>query len=350
MAEQYSSAGEETGKVLAVSTLVAGAAAGVGVLLRGRSSASKEQTLLARQVEQRRAELSDLNSALDSRRKELSDLLSTAGKQGRKALKDANVPAMELSEVDWSAFSRRARKGLERARAEAVKHAPSDLNGRRDALRKSGGEAAKATRSFGERAAEQISRRATELLESAESELGPRAKSFGERASGVASTTASSSRDTADALRHKVDDVKPQLEDLATKAGDAVRHGIEEAGPRLDHLSERARKVAANAPDKFTTEFQRAEEALGAIASNVQDRTSDVAHVVEEKSKAGAKAVKQGGKEGTSALFWMGAAASVTYFVILSDEQREKVRHIVGRVINEAREIYADIQGEDGKF
>lgn len=350
MSNQLQTTGSENGKVLAASSLVAGVAGGISVLMRGRGKASKEQQALARIVEERRKELAEVNSTLETRRKELSDLLINAGKQGRKTLQNANVPTIDMAEVDWSALSRRARKGIERARVEAVKHVPSDLNGRGDALRKSGGDAAKSARTLGERAAEQIAKRASELLESAEAELSPRAKTVSDRASVAASSAIASSKEAAGSIRNLVDDARPQLEDLATRARDAAKHSVEDAKPRIDELSAKAKSVVSHAPDAFTAEFHKAEEALGALASGVQEKTAEAAQAVELKSKASAKAVRKGGKEGTSMLFWLGTAASVTYFVILSDEQRDQVRHVVGRVINEAREIYADIQGEDGKF
>ncbi|MEJ7838378.1 MAG: hypothetical protein WKF81_06145 [Thermomicrobiales bacterium] len=359
----------ENGKVLMMSTVMAGIAGGVGAFLRSRNNSSKEQQILSRMVEDRKSELAELNSALESRRKDLSDLMSSAGKNSRKAIKDLNVSGSDLSNVDWTKLSRKARKGIERARSEAVKHAPSDLNGRRDSLMKSGEEAAKTARSLGTRVADQLSSRIPELMQTVESELGPRAQSMSERASGIASTA---SRDAAEVVRHRAEDLRPQLDDLASRARDAARHGADEARPRLDDLASWARdaarhgadearprfediaaktkSVVAGAPDAFTTEFHRADDLLSSFAHGVQERTADAAHLVEDKSKSGAKAVQQGSKDGTSLLFWLGAAGAAIYFVILSDEQREKVKHIASRIFSEAKEVYADIQGEDGKF
>ena len=350
MSDRQPTRSAENEKVLAISTLIAGLAGGFSVLIRSKSKSAKERQMLAQLVEDRRKELAEVNSALAIRRKELSVLLASASKQSRKALKDLNIPAMELTDVDWSSFSRRAHKGLERARREAIKHAPPDMSGSRDSIRKSRGDAAASARTFGERAVEQVSRRAAEFIENAGADIAPHARNVSDRASGVAATTVASSKDAAEAIRHRVDEAKPHLENLANRAIDAARQGAEDVKPRLEELTGKAKSAAVHAPDAFTTEFHKAEEALGAITSTVQDKASEAAHAVEAKSRAGASAVKQGGKDGSSLLFWLGTAASVTYFVILSDEQREKVRHIAGRVLSEAREIYADIQGEDGKF
>lgn len=384
----------DNGKVLMVSTIVAGLAGGVGAFLRSRTRSSKEQQALARLVEDRRSELADLNSALESRRKDLSDLMAIAGKNSRKAIKDLNISGSDLTDVDWSKLSRRARKGLDQARKEAIKHAPSDLNGRRDALLKSSEDAAKAARSFGSSKADQLSKRLPDLLETVESDLAPRARSLGDTAKALATTGLASSRDIADTLLHKAEDYRPQfddlaskardaarqgvddakprlediasrardaarqgveeakprLEDIASKARDAARHGTDEAKPRFDDLAAKTKSVVAGAPDAFTSEFHRADELLSSFAHGVQERTSDAAHLVEDKSKSGAKAVQQGSRDGTSLVFWLGAAGAAIYFVILSDEQREKVKHIAGRIFSEAKEVYADIQGEDGKF
>lgn len=372
MAETSPETQGDNGRVLMVSTFVAGLAGGVGAFLRSRRNSSKEQQALARLLEDRKSELADLNSALESRRKDLTDLMAVATKNSRKALKDRNFSGSDLADVDWSKLSRRARKGLDRARKEAIKHAPSDLNGRRESLLKSSEEATKAARSFGSKRADQLSRRLPGLLESVESELAPRARTLGDSAKDLASTGIASSRGIADTLLHRAEDYKPQFDDLASKAMDAARHGVDDAKPRLEEIAARARDAArhgadeakprlddiaaktrsavSGAPDAFTSEFHRAEEALSSLAHGVSERTVDAAHLVEGKSKSGAKAVQQGGKDGTSMLFWLGAAGAAIYFVILSDEQREKVNHIAGRIFSEAKEVYADIQGEDGKF
>lgn len=321
----------QNGKVVALSTLIAGVAGGITVFLNGRRHQQEEQELLAQLVESRRKELEELKAAVEAQRHALARSLAKAKQRGEQQLKDVggrSVNLHDLAEFDWSGLSRRARKGLERARAEAAKRAPTDLERQRDALIKSGGEAAQAARSFGERTAEQLSKRVPELIEAVESEVAPRARAVGDRAAAVASASVASSKDVADSLKHKVDDARPEVEELAKKAKVAVSH----------------------APEAFATEFHKAEEALGAIASDVQHHAGDIAHTVDARSREGAAAVKKGGKEGSSLLFWSGVAAGVVYFIFLNDEQRERVKQIAVSVAREAREIYADIQGEDGKF
>ena len=299
------------------------------MFLNGRRHQQDEHELLSQLVESRRKELEELKSAVAEQRHVLARSLATAKKRGEQQLKNVNAPSInvhDLAEFDWSGFSRKARKGLERARAEAAKRAPADLDRQRDALIKSGGDAASAARSFGERTAEQISKRVPELIDAVESEVAPRARAAGDLAAAVASTSVASSKELADALKHKVDDVRPEVEELAKKAKDAVTH----------------------APEAIATEFHKAEEALGAIASDVHHHADDIAHTVEARSREGAAAVKKGGKEGSSLLFWGGVAAGVVYFVFLNDEQRDRVKQIAMSVAKEAREIYSDIQGGDG--
>jgi hypothetical protein len=353
MTDQATPANSENGKVVAVAAVIAGVAGGVAVLLNGRRKETKEREALAELLESRRKELTDLSAAVDARRKELAGLVASAGRRGRSRLRDATgatVDVESLVDIDWSSLSNRARKGLERAREEAAKRAPADLNKQREQLARSGTTAVKTARSIGDRAAEEISKRLPELLETVEAELGPRAKTIGDRAVHAAAASAETSRHGVDALRHAVDDAKPHVEELAGKARETVRHAVEEAKPQVEELTEKAKDAARHAPDTLAAEFHKAEDALGHIAATAQEKSAETVELVETKAKEGVEAAKKGGKEGTSLLFWLSAAAGVVYFVILNDDQRTKVRTVIETVVHEAREIYKDIQGEDGKF
>jgi hypothetical protein len=349
MTDQTARASSENGKVVAVATVIAGVAGGVAVMLNGRRKETQEREALAGLLESRRKELNDLTTAVEARRKELAALVAGAGRRSRARLKDARgqtIDVESLVDIDWSSLSKRARKGLERARIEATKRAPSDLARQREQLVKTGSSAAKAARSYGEQAADRISKRLPELMDTVESELGPRAKALGDRAVHVGET----SRHGVDAVRHAVEDARPQVEEMAGKAKETVLHKVEEARPQVEELTEKAKVAARHAPEAFAAEFHKAEEALGSIAQNAQEKSAETIERVESKAKEGAEAAKRGTKESSSLLFWLSAAAGVVYFVILSDEQRAKVKSLAESAFREAREIYKDIQGEDGKF
>jgi hypothetical protein len=284
--------------------------------------------------------------------------------QGEQRMRKPTITAQDLAEFDWSGLSKRARKGLERARAEAAKRAPADLKDQREALLKSresavssakelghkateaarrapdelkgqreslmkSGESALATaRELGQRSSEVLAKRLPEVRDSVEANLAPHAKELGERASIAAAAVKQQSHDVAETLRERVEAARPEVEALAKQA----------------------KSTASKAPDAFATELKRAEQALSSIAGDVTEHAGELAHAVEEKSRVSAKAVKQGGKDGTSLLMWSGIAAGVVYLAVLNEEQREQVKRFASAVIREAREIYADIQGENGEF
>jgi hypothetical protein len=147
-----------------------------------------------------------------------------------------------------------------------------------------------------------------------------------------------------------VDHARPVVEDAASRAAEAVRHGLADARPHAEDLAAKAREAAKHAPDTFAEELKRAEEALGEFAGTAQKKSAEALDIAEAKAKAGAVAAKEGTKDGTSFLFWTGAAASVIYFAILNDEQRDQVKAIATTVFGEIRDIIGDIQGQDGSF
>jgi hypothetical protein len=323
-------AGDDNGKVIVLSTMIAGVAGGIAVLLNGRRK-QEEQDALAQLVEGRRKELADLKTAVEAQQRQLASSIAKAKERGGQQLKQMHKPsvsAQDLADYDWSGLSKKARKGLERARSEAAKRAPADLKERRDTLKKSGEAAASSARDFGERAAGTIAKRLPELIDSVEAELTPRAREASERVAAVAQGTKQTSKEAAEAVKSKIDDARPEVEEL----------------------TKQAKKVAAKAPDAFAAEFKKAEKALAAMASDAQEHAGDIAHSVEARSRESAVAIKEGGKDSSSLLLWSGIAAGVVYFAVLNDEQRQKVKDIAATLYREARNIYADIQGEDGEF
>jgi hypothetical protein len=356
--------GDENGKVVAASTVAAGVAGGVAVWLNARRARRKEHDTLGRLIEGRKQELSNLQGSLEGQQRQLADVMAKVREQGEKHMRKPSLTAQDLAEFDWSGLSKRARKGLERAREEAAKRAPADLKDQREALVKSGesamstarelghkatdaarrapadlkdqreslkksGESAMATaRDLGQRTAETLAKRLPEVRDSVESGLAPHARDLGERAATAATAMRQQSHDVAESVRERVEAARPEVEALA----------------------QQAKRSASKAPDAFATELKKAEQALSSIAGGVSEHAGDVAHVVEEKSRESALAVKRGGKEGTSLLLWSGIAAGVVYLAVLNEEQREQVKRFASAVIREAREIYADIQGENGEF
>ena len=83
--------------------------------------------------------------------------------------------------------------------------------------------------------------------------------------------------------------------------------------------------------------------ATGATAQRAVDRSSQAAHTAVTTSK---NAVQ----ETMAAAVWMTIAGALLYFVLLSDEQREKLKSAVASAIEQIQLLVRDFQGYEDEF
>lgn len=90
-----------------------------------------------------------------------------------------------------------------------------------------------------------------------------------------------------------------------------------------------------------------AAKSLGQVASQASGGLSGVSATVDERSRHAAHAAAHGTKDTGALAAWSIAAGSLIFYGFMDDEQREKAKAAGNRIVQEAREIYRDIQGEE---
>lgn len=83
--------------------------------------------------------------------------------------------------------------------------------------------------------------------------------------------------------------------------------------------------------------------ATGASAQRAMDRSSQAAHTAVTSSKNAAK-------ETMAAAAWTAIGGALLYFVLLSDEQRQKVKSAVSSAIEQIQLLVRDFQGYEDEF
>lgn len=227
-------------------------------------------------------------------------------KKVRKSLtgmsSDAATSAAELA----TAAAQRSRDVV-----GAVKHqSPQALNRAEQAVTEA--------RSYGEHLLEQAKDRAPELVENVQQSLAPRVKELRSSASpilGAASTALATGtdagREIVSQLKNSADrELSPALKD---RAGSAVK-------------------------------------TLGDVSSQASDKWSGVSVTVEERSREAAHVAAQGTRDTGAIVAWSAVAGGLIYYAFMDEEQRTKLKQSVGRIGQEAREIYRDVQGYDDTF
>jgi hypothetical protein len=62
------------------------------------------------------------------------------------------------------------------------------------------------------------------------------------------------------------------------------------------------------------------------------------------------ESAKQGGKDFTSLMMWLGIGGGLIYLVFLNDEQKRKARELAKSAYHEGMGIYNDLRGENADF
>lgn len=180
------------------------------------------------------------------------------------------------------------------------------------------GQAVTEAKSYGEHLLEQAKDRAPELAGSVQQSLAPRVKDLRSSASPLLGAASAAVASGTDAGRELV----AQLKDSADR----------DLPPALKDRANSAAKT------------------LGDVSSQASDRWSDVTDSVEERSREAAHAAAQGSKDTGAIAVWSAVAGGLIYYAFMDEEQRTKLKQSVGRIGQEAREIYRDVQGYDDTF
>lgn len=129
----------------------------------------------------------------------------------------------------------------------------------------------------------------------------------------------------------------------AAEAAAAAQHELDELGPQAAHVVEVGADQAKSAVESGEGLVQGATAAVTEKASEVSERAKDAA-------AEAADATVEAGKNTGSLIFWAGAAAGLTFYALLTPEQRERVTQTVKTVVNQTRELIKDFQGYDEQF
>lgn len=291
-----------------------------------------------------------LQAALESAQKQ--DLKKMSGKQ-KKATAKKLKRGRDKAEI-------KADKALEQARMRANDSAAAargeftsflnTLKGGGMELERLADEFAESTlmrklREFGEEAREMAEQGKTKGVEAAhkvESDLIPQAKDTArnlreagkERAGTVADKTKT---ELIPAAQHFADDL----------AGKAKNDLIPAAQHLKDDLADKAKNEFVPAAQKITAEVKDStKDVVGSVSHDAEKLLTDATHVAAEKSKQAGTAVQRGGRETGSLLVWLGLAGVLIFSVFLNEEQQKKLKEIGMEVFGEARDMYADMKGD----
>lgn len=173
-------------------------------------------------------------------------------------------------------------------------------------------------RTYGEHLLEQAKVRAPELAESMQRSLGPRVKDIQSSAGPILGAASAAIASSSDAGKELVSQLKVSADRelpaaLKAKAGSAVK-------------------------------------TLGDVSSQASDRWSGVPGNVEQRSREAAHVAAQGTKDTGAIALWSAIAGGLIYYAFMDEEQRTKLKQSAGRIGQEAREIYRDVQGYDDTF
>lgn len=203
----------------------------------------------------------------------------------------------------------------------------------------------KKLREFGEEArdmADQGKMKSAEAAHKVESDFIPQAKDTArnlreagkERAGTVADKTRN---ELLPAAQHLADDL----------AGKAKKDLIPTAQHLKDDLTDKAKNEYLPAAQKITTDVKDStKDVLGSVSHDAEKIVNDATHVAAEKSKQAGTAVQRGSRETGSLLVWLGLAGVLIFSVFLDEEQQKKLKEIASEVFGEARDMYADMKGD----
>jgi hypothetical protein len=200
-------------------------------------------------------------------------------------------------------------------------------------------------REFGDEAremAEQGKMKGADAAHKVESDLIPQARDAArnlreagkERAAGVVDKAKS--------------DLIPTAQHLADDLADKAKKDILPAAQHLkDDLADKAKNEFIPAAQKVTADVKdHTKDVVGSVGHDAEKLLNDATQVAAEKGKQAGTAVQRGGRETRSLLMWLGLAGILVFSVFLDEEQQKKLKEIGMEVFGEARDMYADMKGD----
>lgn len=205
---------------------------------------------------------------------------------------------------------------------ESVKQHSPQIKSRAD-------DAVTEAKGLGEHLLEQARERVPELRDAVEQSIAPRMKDLQSSAAPLLGTAAAAVASTIDAGK--------------VKAAEAKRTAEREVVPVLKDKVETASKQAV-------ARARTAETVLGEVTSQASQKFSGASGSLEERSRNAAQVAAQGSRDTGAIVAWAAVGGGLIYYAFLDAVQREKLRAAGSRVLQEAREIYRDVQGYDDDF
>ncbi len=364
----------EAGKVLALAGGAAGVLAGVLVLLSERGKKEEPKSTL----EQARALIEEAAAKAreEGTKAEHSLLSSVQGlradteKKGRKSRKAAKKKSARLGRKAQSETNEtldKVAQFLKDARDEAAafaSHEAEEVSGLAKTLRSDAGKRAKDAR----KTSQQYSKRARKDAEKAKGELTsfadilkskileaehqaedyfgaavlPKLREIIEDAQGAVETGKSRSEELKKKAESDViPEAKKRAEELRKKAEKDV---LPEAKKRAEELRKTAEKDLIPEAKKRAEDLTHTVEDQAAVAAA---KFSTAAHTVEEKGAEAGEAVKRGTRETRSLLLWLSLAGVLIFTVFLDEDQQKRLKEIAYEIFGEAKDMYADMKGEE---
>lgn len=132
------------------------------------------------------------------------------------------------------------------------------------------------------------------------------------------------------------------LKKMARERGKDLRHYAE------DSLIPQAKDVAGKVKDTVGGQSHAIAGKVDFDKDDATEMLSNAATTVQDKSSQASEAVRRGGRETRSLVVWLALAGTLIFYVFLDEEQQEKVKKIAGDIFHEAKDLYGDIQGNNG--
>lgn len=371
----------EAGKILALAGGAAGAIAGLWVLLSEREKQPEPKTT----YEQARAIIEEAAAKAKKEgagtgavlRANVESLTADMKKQGKKNKKKARKSSRRLSrkaEAEKNEAVERLSQTLKDARVELMKNygpevaaiiqgALGEAGHRLEDAKKRSSEYSSQARKDADQAraelavaAEALKDKAVNAEHQAEALVGavlvPKVKDLTHEAQAALE----SGKDRTEQLRRRAEkDVIPEArkraEELRKKAESDLLPG---ARKRADELRKRAESDLLPEAKKRAETLTHTVEDQAKVAKQTLGATSAVAaaklHDAEAQAAEASEAVKQAGRETRSLLLWVALAGVLIFSVFLDEEQQKRLKEIAVEIFGEARDMYADMKGEDSSL
>lgn len=306
-------------------------------------------------------------AAAAQRAREQAAAVATEGQKRSKQL---------LNDVDVEAISKRARKAVATSRRNS-----RDATRRKRGLSMATQRRKRLDKGIGSIGVQGLRRKGGHSTSGKTSE-------FAAGAAALAAAASQHSRGVAGSVKQQSSQVKSRAADAVTDARDVggqlvgqardrapeLRNTLEQSvGPRMKDLQDRATPLFSSATTALVSTLESgkglasetrqiadrdlvpvlkqrvgtAAKSIEHVASHASGTLSGVSGTVDERSRNAAHAASQGTRDTGALAAWSVVAGGLIFYGFMDDEQKAKAKAAGGRIVQEAREIYRDLQGQD---